>query len=76
MGGVDYADQLRSLYNVDCKSPKWWQRIFWAFIDIVFINAYVIYCNLNEKIPVLQFRRQVAQGLMAKKDIASEGRKC
>lgn len=49
MGGVDHADRLRALYNVDRKSKKWWLRIFWGLLDITFVNAYVIYCQMFEK---------------------------
>ncbi|XP_050426609.1 piggyBac transposable element-derived protein 3-like [Adelges cooleyi] len=36
MGGVDHADQLRMTYGVDRKSKKWWHRIFWGLLDIMF----------------------------------------
>lgn len=64
MGGVDLADRLRALYNVNRKSKKWWQRLFWGLLDITFVNSYVIYCQLHEKVTVLEFRRMVATGLI------------
>lgn len=65
MGGVDKADQLRALYNVDRKSKKWWHRLFWGIIDIVFVNSFVINNELNNtKLTVKQYRRSVAQGLI------------
>ncbi|XP_060855513.1 piggyBac transposable element-derived protein 3-like [Metopolophium dirhodum] len=39
MGGVDKADQLRALYNVYRKSKKWWHRLFWGVIDIIFSSS-------------------------------------
>lgn len=65
MGGVDKADQLRALYNINRKSKKWWHRLFWGVIDIIFVNSFVINNKLSEsKLTVLQFRRAVAQGLI------------
>lgn len=62
MGGVDHANRLRALYNVDRKTRKWWHRLFFGLIDIMFVNSYVVYCILFEKIPVLEYRRAVGQG--------------
>lgn len=64
MGGVDLADRYRSLYNVDRKSNKWWLRIFWGLLDITFVNAYVIYCEMFDDTDVLDVRRSIALGLM------------
>lgn len=57
MGGVDHADRLRALYDIDRKSRKWWHRLFFGLIDIMFVNSYVVYCTLFEKIPVLEYGR-------------------
>lgn len=67
MGGVDLADRYRALYNVDRKSKKWWLRLFWGLLDITFVNSYVIYCQLFEKITVLEYRRMISQGLISMK---------
>lgn len=64
MGGVDLADRYRSLYNVDRKSNKWWLRLFWGLLDITFVNAYVIYCEMFGETDVLDIRRSIALGLM------------
>lgn len=69
MGGVDHADQLRTSYGVDRKSKKWWHRLFWGILDIMFINAFVIYKERHGKIPLLVFRRQVVQGLLSEKEV-------
>lgn len=74
MGGVDTADRLRALYCIDRKSPKWWHRLFWGLLDIVFVNAYVIHGLIMEQTTVKDFRRSVTQGLMTMKD-ASQKRK-
>lgn len=64
MGGVDHADQLRSAYGLDRKSKKWWHRIFWGVLEIAFVNSYIVYCEVEEKITLLQYRRAVSCGLM------------
>ena len=44
MNGCDRLDQLASYYsNVDRKAIKWWKRIFQWLIEIVQVNAYIIY---------------------------------
>lgn len=65
MGGVDHADRLRAVYGLDRRSKKWWQRIFWGLIDMAFVNSYVIFSDIREKIPLLEYRRGIALGLMA-----------
>lgn len=68
MGGVDHADQLRVTYGVARRSKKWWHRLFWGMIDILFVNAYIIYKDLNGPMTLLEFRRIVVQGLINKKE--------
>lgn len=64
MGGVDHADQLRTTYGVNRKSKKWWHRIFWGLLDIMFVNSYVVYKQIHGSITLLDFRRSVTQGLL------------
>ncbi|KAL7644533.1 UNVERIFIED_CONTAM: hypothetical protein RMT77_004069 [Armadillidium vulgare] len=66
MGGIDKHDMLRGLYGIDRKSRKWWHRLFFGLIDMAIINAYVIYCDVNAKIPLIDFRRNLAMGLVSK----------
>jgi hypothetical protein len=53
MGGVDHADMLWSLYGFDRKSRKWWHRLFFGMMDMTMVNSYIAYCDLVEKIPLL-----------------------
>lgn len=66
MGGVDHAHRLRTLYNIKRKARKWWHRLFFGLLDIMFVNSYVVYTTLFDKISVLEYRRAVAQGLITK----------
>lgn len=74
MGGVDHADRLRAAYGVNRKSKKWWHRIFWGVLDIMFVNAFVVYKERHETIPLLEFRRLVVQGLLAQKEVPTPSR--
>lgn len=74
MGGVDKADRLRQAYCTDRRSKKWWHRLFFGILDIAFVNAYTIYKKLHpeEKVTLLEFRRGVSLGLLAKSSTASK----
>uniref|UniRef100_A0A0B6ZX71 PiggyBac transposable element-derived protein domain-containing protein n=1 Tax=Arion vulgaris TaxID=1028688 RepID=A0A0B6ZX71_9EUPU len=65
MGGVDKADMLRSLYDPDRKSKKWWHRLFFAMIEMAYVNAFVIYKEIHHESTLLEFRRNLAMGLIA-----------
>ena len=76
MGFVDKADMLRALYQCDRKSKKWWHRIFFYFLDVTLVNAYVIFCNLNEdKITLKMFKTRVVHGLAGTSGLKSKDRK-
>ncbi|XP_022174208.1 uncharacterized protein LOC111036488 [Myzus persicae] len=72
MGGVDHADRLRALYNIERKSRKWWHRLFFGLLDIMFVNSYVVYCSLFGKMSVLEYRRSVVQGLLTKQTLGKK----
>ena len=57
---------LKAIYDKDRKAKKFWHRLFFIFIEITLVNSYVTYCDLFKKIPLLQFKRRVTQGLLAK----------
>lgn len=68
MNCVDRFDQLKSTYEIDRKSKKWWMRIFWYFMDCAVVNSYVLY-KLKKLPPITlkEFRRKVIDGLLAEK---------
>ena len=43
MGGVDHFDQLRSYYDVGRTGRRWWKYLFWGFLNITIINAYILW---------------------------------
>jgi hypothetical protein len=51
MGHVNKADMLKSCYEIDRKSKRWWLRIFWYFIDVTIVNTFTLFrqrCELTE----------------------------
>ncbi|XP_044761190.1 piggyBac transposable element-derived protein 1-like [Coccinella septempunctata] len=49
MGGVDLADQMSGLYELDRKSTKWWKKIFYRLMMMAAVNSWIIYCQLKKK---------------------------
>ena len=46
MGGVDTANQLRSSYERDRKSKKWWHRLFYSLMETCLVNSWICFCDL------------------------------
>lgn len=69
MGGVDHADQMSTLYELDRRSTKWWKKVFFRLLMVALCNAHIVYQELTKKkIPFIDFVVNVAEGLI------SEGR--
>lgn len=66
MGYVDKFDMLKSLYEVDRKSHKWWHRIFFYFIDASIVNAFILFQKRSHSkcMTLKEFRLSVARGLI------------
>lgn len=43
MGFVDNFDHMKSLYEIDRKTRKWWHRIFFHFLDVAVVNSYILH---------------------------------
>ena len=66
MGGVDRFDQFRERYSVGRRSVKWWHRILYWLIDLMVVNAYVMYQINRRQHSVsdqLSFRLQLVRHL-------------
>lgn len=78
MGFVDKADMLKKTYQIDRKSRKWWPRIFWHFIDVSIVNAFIIFQQRSpnsKSINLKTFRLAVVTGLVgAGTEKATKGR--
>lgn len=78
MGFVDKMDMLKSLYEIDRKSVKWWHRIFWHFLDLCVVNSFIIFYERvgAKSLALKSFRLAVALGLIgADPDMPKRGRK-
>lgn len=69
MGFVDHFDHLKSLYEIDRKSRKWWHRIFFHFLDVSVVNSFILYTLLpdfqNDPKNLKDFRREIVIGLIS-----------
>eukprot|EP00102_Acyrthosiphon_pisum_P020738 XP_016657948.1 PREDICTED: piggyBac transposable element-derived protein 4-like [Acyrthosiphon pisum] len=77
MGYVDYADMLKSYYEIDRKSHKWWHRIFFHFLDVSVVNAFILFRESSQgsTLNIKQFRLAVVAGLVGLPSTSSKGRK-
>jgi hypothetical protein len=72
MGGVDRANQYSSYYERDRRSKIWWHRIFYSLLEMTLVNSLICYNDLvkdddkKEKMTLLDFKRSVTMGLLAK----------
>jgi hypothetical protein len=48
MNCVDHFDQLKSLYEINRKSKKWWHRIFFFFLDAAVVNAFILHKQFTD----------------------------
>ena len=66
MGCVDKSDQLKSSYEITRKSKKWWHRLLWRFIDVTFVNSFIIFnlLNPNKDFKLKNFRLSVLDELI------------
>jgi hypothetical protein len=46
IGGVDTANQLRSYYERDRRSKKWWHRLFYDLLETSQVNPWIA-CSMT-----------------------------
>jgi hypothetical protein len=70
MGGVDLLDSLMGLYRITIRSKKWYHRLFFHFLDMAVVNAWLLYRralsqqnNTSEVLRLAEFKAQIAEGL-------------
>jgi len=66
MNCVDHFDQLRSLYEIDRKSKKWWHCIFFFFLDAAVVSAFILHKQFTETpMKLKDLRHEVIAGFVA-----------
>lgn len=66
MGGVDLLDAHIARYRVVMRSKKWYFKMFYHFLDVAIVNAWILYKNVhNDKKYMLlkEFRLELAVAL-------------
>lgn len=59
MNNVDKLDQLKKYYELDRKSRKWWHRIFFHFLDVAVVNAFIISKSSGYQLPLKDFKLDI-----------------
>lgn len=66
MGGVDLLDSIIGRYRIAMRSKKWYFKLFYHFLDMSLVNAWLLYRKSKEKedtIPLAKFRQEVTIAL-------------
>lgn len=74
MGGVDKLDWLVNKYRIKIRGKKWYFPIITNLIDVIAVNAHVLYEKANWKIPFLDFKRAIARTYLATPSISDPKR--
>ena len=66
MGGVDIADQMAGVYDLDRKSLKWWKKVFYRLLLFTSVNAWIIYKEVKRhpQKPLFDFIVSLAEELI------------
>ena len=67
MGGVDRADQMAGVYELDRKSLKWWKKVLYRMLNFAAVNSWVIFKQLQRdgsRTPFLSFLVELAETLV------------
>ena len=77
MGGVDLADQMRKSYACTRRSrTRWYMRLFWFFLDLAIINAYILESVSPNHVPPIartgQQKKQYRSQLDFRKQLVTE----
>lgn len=65
MGGVDRSDQMIQYYEVIHQTRKYWKTLFFHFIDLSIVNAYILHKAIHpdDKTSHFQFRESLVRAL-------------
>ena len=68
MDGIDLADQIAGLYDLDRKLLKWWKKVFYRCLMFSIVNSWVVHKQLQRhpNKPFLDSLCELAEALIAK----------
>ncbi|GFQ99699.1 rho guanine nucleotide exchange factor 10-like protein [Trichonephila clavata] len=49
MGGVDLAEQMANVYELNRQSCKWWKKYFFCLLMNAMVNSGIAYCKLKHR---------------------------
>lgn len=62
MGGVDLLDSMLGLYRIGIRSKKWPNKIFFHFLDLCVVNAWILWRkNSDVYMALFDFKMAVAE---------------
>jgi hypothetical protein len=67
MGGVDLVDSVMALYRTTVRSKKYYHKIFFHLLVLMYVNAWFLYCRDatgEDQISFLNFKIGIVQGLL------------
>ena len=72
MGSVDLADMLIVLYRIDVKTRHWYIKVFWQFVDVAKVNAWILYkrhykqlaLSANKRKSLVEFTSSIVSALI------------
>lgn len=50
MEGVNHADEMVTLYDLDRRSGKWWKKVFFRLLMTCVNNSYILSLSHNNSI--------------------------
>ena len=65
MGGVDHANQMITLHELNRKNEMFWRKVFFRELMTAVHNAYIIYCETyHRQFPYISFLSTVSEALV------------
>jgi hypothetical protein len=65
MSGIDHLDQMMSYYPIERKSVKWYKKLGLHLLNLLLLNSYFLFSENARKIPMIDFRLQIVETLLA-----------
>ena len=59
MNGVGISDQLCVKYSFNCRSMKWWKKVFFWAIEVALVNSYIVYKDTYNSTTHIRYRRSI-----------------